>query len=121
MEEWQEAGVSVSERQGVLTMARCCLRGERKRYGCSGAQQGRSGGEASVYIHRRCATMKSGVRQIHFRQHQDQHNKKQQGHENEQIWRFYRPAPHSCRSVAPKLKTSTPQKCYMITMSDSSE
>jgi len=37
--------------------------------------------------------MKSGVRQVHFRQHEDQHDKKQQG-QNEQTRRFYRPASH---------------------------
>jgi hypothetical protein len=47
-----------------------------------------------MYINRRRAAMKSGIWQVHVRQHQNQHKKKQQGHQNEQARRFYRPAPH---------------------------
>jgi hypothetical protein len=38
--------------------------------------------------------MKSGVRQVHVRQHQDQHEQKQHAHQNRQARRTYRPTLH---------------------------
>ena len=79
------------------------------------AQQARRRCDPSVHIHRCRATMKSCIRQVHFRQHQNQHNKKQQGHQYEQTRRLYRPAPHGGRSVTRTSATSTPQKCHTAT------
>ena len=97
MEEWQEAGSHMSEHQRVLTAARCGVVRERKRRGRAHTQQTRSRGGPRMYINRRCAAVKSGIRQFHVRQHQDQHNKKQQGHQNEQTRPIYRPASHGAQ------------------------
>jgi hypothetical protein len=94
MEEWQKTGCRVSKHQRVLTAVRCSVSGETMLYCRANAQQAGRGCETRMYINRRRAAMKSGIWQVHVRQHQNQHKKKQQGHQNEQARRFYRPAPH---------------------------
>jgi hypothetical protein len=37
----------------------------------------------SMYVNRSRASMKGSVRKVHFRQHKNQHDKEQQGHQNE--------------------------------------
>jgi hypothetical protein len=47
-----------------------------------------------MQINRSRASMKSSVWKVHIRQHQDQHDEKQQAHQNRQTRPVYRPAFH---------------------------
>jgi len=73
----------MSKRKRVLTASQCSLRRETKWHKGARAQQSWRGCDLSVYINRSRASMKSGVRQVHFRQYEDQYDKKQQRHQNE--------------------------------------
>ena len=80
MEEWQETRCGVSKHQGMFRTARCRVSGEAKRYQRADAQQARRRGYPRMQVNRSRASMKGGVRKVHLRQHQDQHDKKQQAH-----------------------------------------
>jgi hypothetical protein len=73
----------MSKHKGALTAAWCGLSRETKRHNRVHAEQSGCGCDLSVYVNRRGTSMKSRVRQVYFWQHKNQHDKKQQGHQNE--------------------------------------
>jgi hypothetical protein len=73
----------MSKHKGALTAAWCGLSRETKRHNRVHAEQSGCGCDLSVYVNRRGTSMKGRVRQVHFRQHKDQHDKEQQSHQNE--------------------------------------
>jgi hypothetical protein len=95
MEEWQETGCRTSRVLRMLTATRCRVSRETKWRDCADAQKPRCRGDAGMYVHWRCTTMKSRVWQVHLRQNQDQHNKNEQRHQNEQPRRIDRPVLHA--------------------------
>ena len=82
MEEWQETSCGVSKQPGMLETARCGVSREAKRDGRANAHQAGRIRDPRMHIQRRRAAMKSCVRQVHLRQYLDEHDKKQQAHQN---------------------------------------
>ena len=111
----------MSKHHRVFTTTSYSVSGETERNDRAHAQQAGRGCDPSMYVNRRSAAMKGCIRQIHFRQHQDQHDEKQQAHQYQQGRRFYGPTPHTSEGTTKFDAVKTPRKCQASTEVDSSD
>ncbi len=110
----------MNKRHRVFTTTSYSVSGETERDDRAHAQQAGRGCDPSMYVNRCRTLMKGCIRQIHFRQYQDQHNEKQQAHQHQQGRRFYGPTPHASERTTKFDAVKTPRKCQTSTEVDSS-